>query len=95
MTSDLCPDGDETFAISSVPLIEGIEPFLEARATAYAWAYKRQMAKSDFWHQEADKQLSMQVDKIRTRHNQRNSIVPAGRGRGLGGFSWGVPYDWV
>ena len=96
MDTDLCPDGDEGFTISNLPLIGDISWILELGAISEAWAYKRQMQKSDYYLQRYEKELRGRISQERTPVNQRNQRVPAGSGSWkIRRFSGDKSYDTI
>ena len=96
MDSDLCPDGDEGFSVSNLPLIGDISWIIELGAIGEAWAYKRQMQKADYYLARYEKELRTRISQERTAVNQRYQRVPQGRGSGkIRRFSGDKSYDTV
>jgi len=95
LDSDLCPDGDENFLISSLPLIGDISWIIELGAISECWAYKRQMQKADYYLQRFEKELRMRISQERSVVNQRYQRVPQNSGGRRRRFSGDASYDTV
>jgi len=94
MDSDLCPDGDESFTISNLPLIADISWILELGAIGEAFAYKRQMQKSDYFLSRYEKELRTRISQERSQANQRYQIIPQSHESArIRRFSGDKPYD--
>lgn len=95
MDTDLCPDGDETFTISNLPLIGDISWILELGAIGEAWSYKRQMQKSDYYLARYEIELRKRISQERSTVNQKYQRVPMGRGSRFRRFSGDASYDTI
>ena len=94
MDSDLCPDGDESFSISNLPLIGDISWIMELGAIGEALAYKRQMQKADYFLSRYEKEVRTRISQERSQTNQRYQNVPQGNGSGrIRRFSGDKSYD--
>lgn len=95
MDTDLCPDGDEAFTVSNLPLITDISWILELGAIGESLAYKRQMQKADYFLNRYEKEVRTRISQERSQNNQRYQIVPQGRSGRIRRFSGDKSYDTI
>lgn len=75
MDGDLCPDGNETFAVSNEVVIPDTEHIIELGASGEAWAYKRQLAKADYYFSRYEIEKRKRIGQERSKINQLYQLV--------------------
>ena len=94
LDSDLFPDGDEDYEVSTIPIISSIDRYLVLKATAIMWRYYRMFGKSDYYEKLAEIELQRQIARENSPRNQRKHFKPLVCRRGWRVlFDWGEPYS--
>jgi len=96
MADDLCPDGNEEFAVNAECLITDAQYILEAYACAMGWAYQEEFNKSNWYMEKFNRLLAKRVGEERRKVNQMFQRVSGPyRIRGAYRFSGDSSYDTI
>jgi hypothetical protein len=76
MQTDVCPDGNETFTIVSIPTIRDIEYIIECGAISDGLMYKKQYTKASDYLQKYEYELGKRISLENKLPNQRSQWIP-------------------